>query len=252
MEVLDEPDGLGRPVRVNLDLQDDFRLNQPLGLFVVEAVPVLDMSAPDYHMQVLSLAESVLDDPMPVLLAQRDQARTELMGRMKAEGVEYTERMERLAEVTWPRPEAEFIDPAFNVFARCHPWVGNLRPSPKAVVRDMLEHADTFNQYVSRYGLKRSEGVLLRYLTDCCKALKQTVPADAADDELICCGGVAGGDGADRWIRACSTNGNGCATPRQWRRGRSHTAQTRRHNRDHSTRCQPDITETTLPGSDRR
>ena len=184
VEVLDEPDGLGRPVRLNLDLQDDFRLNQPLGLFVVEAVPVLDMSAPDYYMQVLSLAESVLEDPMPVLLAQRDQARTELLGRMKAEGVEYTERMERLAEVTWPRPEAEFIDPAFDVFARCHPWVGNLRPSPKAVVRDMLEHADTFNQYVSRYGLKRSEGVLLRYLTDCCKALKQTVPVDAADDEL--------------------------------------------------------------------
>ena len=184
VEVLDEPDDLGRPVRVNLDLQDEFRLNQPLGLFAVEAVSVLDPTATDYHLQTLSVAEAVLEDPMAVLLAQRDQARDELMTRMKDEGVEYEERMARLAEVTWPKPEAEFIEPAFEVFARHHPWVGNLRPSPKSVVRDMVEHADTFNQYVSRYGLKRSEGLVLRYLTDCYKALAQTVPAAAVDDRL--------------------------------------------------------------------
>ncbi|MYL02868.1 MAG: DUF3516 domain-containing protein [Acidimicrobiaceae bacterium] len=184
VEVLDEPDDLGRPVRVNLDLQDEFRLNQPLGLFAVEAVSVLDPTATDYHLQALSVAESVLEDPMAVLLAQRDQARDELMTRMKDEGVEYEERMARLAEVTWPKPEAEFIEPAFEVFARHHPWVGHLRPSPKSVVRDMVEHADTFNQYVSRYGLKRSEGLVLRYLTDCYKALAQTVPASAVNDRL--------------------------------------------------------------------
>ena len=184
VEVLDEPDELGRPVRVNLDLQDDFRLNQPLGLFVLEAVAVLDDSAPDYHLQALSVTESVLENPMPVLLAQRDRARTDLVNRMKAEGVEYEERMQRLAEVTWPRPESEFIEPAFDVFARSHPWVEHMRPTPKTVARDMLEHADTFNQYVSRYGLKRSEGLLLRYLTDCYKALVQTVPADAVNDDL--------------------------------------------------------------------
>ena len=184
VEVLDEPDELGRPVRVNLDLQDEFRLNQPLGLFVVEAVEVLDPEAPDYHLQALSVTESVLEDPMAVLLAQRDKARDELMAEMKADGVEYEERMERLAEVTWPKPEAEFIEPAFDVFARHHPWVGHLRTSPKSVVRDMVEHADTFNQYVSRYGLKRSEGLVLRYLTDCYKALVQTVPASALNDRL--------------------------------------------------------------------
>ena len=184
VEVLDEPDERGRPVRVNLDLQDEFRLNQPLGLFAVEAVSVLDSEVSDYHLQVLSVAEAVLEDPMAVLLAQRDKARDELMTRMKDEGVEYEERMDRLAEVTWPRPEAEFIDPAFEVFARHHPWVGHLRPSPKSVARDMVEHADTFNQYVSRYGLKRSEGLVLRYLTDCYKALVQTVPAAAVDDRL--------------------------------------------------------------------
>ncbi|MYJ41611.1 MAG: DUF3516 domain-containing protein, partial [Acidimicrobiaceae bacterium] len=184
VEVLPEPDESGRPVRVDIDLQDEFRLNQPLGLFAVEAIAVLDPEAPDYHLQALSLAESVLEDPLAVLLAQRDAARDELMTRMKEEGVEYEERMARLAEVTWPKPEAEFIEPAFDTFARHHPWVGHLRPSPKSVVRDMVEHADTFNQYVSRYGLKRSEGLVLRYLTDCYKALVQTVPAAAVDDRL--------------------------------------------------------------------
>ena len=184
VEVLPEPDGSGRPVRVNIDLQDEFRLNQPLGLFAVEAISVLDREAPDYHLQALSVVESVLEDPLAVLLAQRNVARDELMTRMKEEGVEYEERMARLAEVTWPKPEAEFIEPAFDTFARHHPWVGHLRPSPKSVVRDMVEHADTFNQYVSRYGLKRSEGLVLRYLTDCYKALVQTVPAAAVDDRL--------------------------------------------------------------------
>ena len=184
VEVLDGADDLGRPVRVNLDLQDEFRLNQPLGLFALEAISVLDPEAPDYHLQALSVVESVLEDPMAVLLAQRDKAKDELMTRMKDERVEYEERMERLAEMTWPKPEAEFIEPAFATFARHHPWVGHLRPSPKSVVRDMLEHADTFNQYVSRYGLKRSEGLVLRYLTDCYKALVQTVPAAAVNEQL--------------------------------------------------------------------
>ena len=184
VEVLDKPDWLERPVRINLDLQDDFRLNQPLGLFAMEALLVLDEDASDYYQQVLSVVESVLEDPTVILLAQRDKARDELLRQMKAEGVEYAQRMQRLAEVTWPRPEAEFLDPAFTVFARSHPWVGYQRPSPKSVVREMHELPYTFNQYVSRYGLKRSEGVLLRYLTDCYKALMQTVPADAVDDNL--------------------------------------------------------------------
>ncbi|MFQ5558709.1 MAG: DUF3516 domain-containing protein, partial [Acidimicrobiales bacterium] len=184
VEILDGTDELGRPVRVNLDLQDDFRLNQPLSLFVVEAVEALDRDAPDHHLQVLSLVESVLDDPSVILHAQLDKARDELITRLKADGVEYEQRMDELEKLTWPRPEAEFIEPAFEVFARHHPWVGRDRPSPKAVAREMLEHADTFNQYVSRFGLKRSEGLLLRYLTDCYKTLLQSVPAEASTDDL--------------------------------------------------------------------
>ena len=184
VEVLDEPDRQGRPVRVNLDLQDEFRLNQPLGLFAVEALEALDREASDYHWQALSVVESVLEDPTVVLLAQRDKARDDLMAQLKAERVPYEERLERLSEVTWPRPEAEFIEPAFAVFARYHPWVGRDRPSPKSVARDLMEVGDTFNQYVSRFGIKRSEGALLRYLSDCYKALVQTVPAAAVNDAL--------------------------------------------------------------------
>ncbi len=172
------------PLRINIDLQDDFRLNQPLSLFVVEAVEVLDPRAPDHHLQVLSLVESILEDPMVVLLAQKDKLKDSLVSEMKAAGVEYEERMDRLEQVTWPKPEAEFIEGAFAVFARHHPWVGRDTVSPKGVVREMLEFAETFNQFVARYGIKRSEGQLLRYLTDCYKTLIQTVPSSHLTDDL--------------------------------------------------------------------
>ncbi|MDW3219270.1 MAG: DUF3516 domain-containing protein [Acidimicrobiales bacterium] len=172
------------PLRVNLDLQDDFRLNQPLSLFVVEAIEALDPDAPDHHLQVLSLVESILEDPMAVLIAQKDKAKDTLISDLKAQGVEYEERMNRLEEVTWPRPEADFIEPAFEIFARHHPWVGRDRVSPKAVAREMLEFAETFNQFVARYGLKRSEGLVLRYLTDVYKTLVQTVPVEHSSDDL--------------------------------------------------------------------
>ena len=172
------------PLRVNLDLQDDFRLNQPLSLFVVEAIEALDRNAPDYHLQIVSLVESILEDPMVVLIAQKDKAKDALISELKSQGVEYEERMDRLEEVSWPRPEADFIEPAFEIFARHHPWVGRDRVSPKAVAREMLEFAETFNQFVARYGLKRSEGLVLRYLTDVYKTLVQTVPMDRSNDDL--------------------------------------------------------------------
>ncbi len=172
------------PLRVNLDLQDDFRLNQPLSLFVVEAIGALDQAAPDYHLQVISLVEAVLEDPMAVLIAQKDKAKDALISELKSQGVEYEERMDRLEEVSWPRPEADFIEPAFEIFARHHPWVGRDRVSPKSVAREMLEFAETFNQFVARYGLKRSEGLLLRYLTDVYKTLVQTVPMDLSNEDL--------------------------------------------------------------------
>ena len=121
---------------------------------------------------------------MVVLLAQLDKAKETLISELKRDGVEYEQRMEQLEQVTWPKPEADFLEPAFEVFARHHPWVGRDRVQPKSVVRDMLEHAETFNQYIARYGLKRSEGAVLRYLTDCYKAMVQTVPVEVESDEF--------------------------------------------------------------------
>jgi len=184
LEALDEPDDQGRPVRINLDLQDDFRLNQPLSLFALEAIAALDRDAPDLAWQLLSVIESVLEDPMVILLAQLDEAKDTLIAELKRDGVEYEQRMEQLEQVTWPKPEADFLEAAFDVFQRHHPWVGRDRVSPKSVVRDMLEHAETFNQYIARYGLKRSEGAVLRYLTDCYKAMIQTVPVDIESEEF--------------------------------------------------------------------
>ena len=184
VEILDEPDDLGRSVRVTIDLQDDFALTQPLSLFAVEAIEALEADDPEYELNVLSVVESVLENPGVVLFAQLDKLRTELVNEMKAAGVEYEERMERLDELEWPKPLADYLYAAFDVFRRHHPWVGQENVRPKAVVRDLWQQAMTFAEFVNHYGLKRSEGVLLRYLGDVYKGLVQNVPEDAKTDEL--------------------------------------------------------------------
>jgi hypothetical protein len=128
--------------------------------------------------------ESTLEDPRPVLSAQRFKARGEAVAAMKAEGIEYDERMELLEGVTHPRPLAELLDEAYELYRRGHPWVADHELSPKSVVRDMYERAMTFVEYVSFYQLARSEGLVLRYLADAFKALRQTVPDEAKTEEL--------------------------------------------------------------------
>ncbi|MEM7093994.1 MAG: DUF3516 domain-containing protein [Actinomycetota bacterium] len=184
VEQLDERDEEGRSVRVTIDLQDDFALTQPLSLFALEAVEALEPDEPGYELNVLSVVESVIESPRVVLAAQLDKMRGELVTEMKAAGVEYEERMERLEELEWPKPLADFLYPAFDVFRRHHPWVGQENVAPKSIVRDMWERAMTFAEFVNHYGLKRSEGVLLRYLGDAYKGLVQNVPEDAKTDEL--------------------------------------------------------------------
>lgn len=184
IEQLDEPDDSGRTVRVTFDLQDDFALTQPLSLFAVEAVEALDMQAPDYELNVLSVIESVIESPRVVLMAQLDRLRTELVTDLKSQGVEYEERMEKLDDLEHPKPLEEFLYPAFGVFRDHHPWVGDENVRPKSIARDLWERAMTFSEYVQHYGLKRSEGVLLRYLGDAYKGLVQNVPEDAKTDEV--------------------------------------------------------------------
>jgi superfamily II RNA helicase len=184
LEILDEPDEEGRRIRVNFDLQDEFALHQPLSLWAIEAIDQLDQDDDGYGLSVLTTVESVLESPGVIIAAQIDRARTELLADLKSRGVEYEERMERLAEVEAPKPEKERLYQSFDAFRDRHPWVGSDNVRPKSIVRDMLERAMTFKDYVNHYGLKRSEGVVLRYLSDCYKALIQNVPDDAKTDEL--------------------------------------------------------------------
>ncbi|MFN0093132.1 MAG: DEAD/DEAH box helicase [Acidimicrobiales bacterium] len=186
VEELDAPDEFGRRVRVDLELQDDFRLNQPLSPFVLAAVGLLEAGDdPAQHaLDVVSIVESVLENPLPVLLRQRELARNELYARLKSERVEYEELQEQLSQVEWPKPLAEFIYGAFNRWAARHPWVGQENVAPKSVARELYERAMTFREYVNAYGLKRAEGVLLRYLADAYKGLVQTVPESAKTEEL--------------------------------------------------------------------
>ncbi|HXT90353.1 MAG TPA: DUF3516 domain-containing protein [Trebonia sp.] len=184
VERLDEPDEKGRYVRLTVDLQYDFALNQPLSPFALAAIDLLDKNADTYALDVLSVIESTLDDPRQILSAQQFRARGEAVAAMKADGVEYEARMELLEEVTWPKPLEDVLDAAYEIYRRGHPWVGDYMVSPKAVVRDMYERAMTFPEYVQFYGLSRSEGIVLRYLADAYKALRQTVPDEAKSEEL--------------------------------------------------------------------
>jgi len=184
VERLLSPDAEGRLVRLTVDLQYDFALNQPLSPFALAAISLLDSSNPDYPLDVLSVIESTLDDPRQVLSAQLFRARGEAVAQMKADGVAYEERMELLDDVTYAKPLADVLDAAYDIYRRGHPWVLDYSVSPKSVVRDMYERALTFSEYVAFYGLSRSEGLVLRYLADAYKALRQTVPDEAKTEEL--------------------------------------------------------------------
>jgi len=184
VERLPEPDGQGRWVRLTVDLQQDFALNQPLSPLALAAIGLLDAASPSYPLDVVSVIEATLDNPRPVLAAQRFRARGEAVAQLKADGVEYEERMELLEAVTYPRPQADLLAAAYDIYRRGHPWVADYELAPKSVARDMFERALSFTEYVSFYGLARSEGLVLRYLADAYKALRQTVPEEARTEEL--------------------------------------------------------------------
>lgn len=181
---LDEPDDRGRSVRVALDLQADFSLNQPLSPFVLDVLGRLDPGVDGYALDVLSVTEAVLENPIPVLRAQLSKLRTQLLAELKAEGVPFERRNELLDEVTWPKPLAELVYATFDTWRLRHPWIGSENVKPKAVARDLYEQGGGFRDYVGYYGLRGSEGVLLRYLSDAYRTLVQNVPEDAKTDDL--------------------------------------------------------------------
>jgi hypothetical protein len=185
VERLPEPDEAGRLVRLTVELQEDFALNQALSPLALAAIELLDVTSPEYPLEVVSVIEAILENPRPVLAAQLFKARGEAVAEMKAEGIDYDARLELLDRVTYPQPLADLLEAAYAIYVRGHPWVADYELRPKSVARDMYERAMTFTEYIGWCGLARSEGLLLRYLADVYKTLRQTVPDDAKTEELI-------------------------------------------------------------------
>jgi len=185
VSLVDDPERPGfKRAQVNVDLQRDFSLHHSLSLFVVETIRQLDLEADSYPLDVLSLVEAILQNPYLILRKQLDRIKGEAVAEMKAEGIEYDERMERLQELDYPKPNAEFIYATFNEFAERHPWVGQENIRPKGAARELYEQCHDFRSFVTSYKLERAEGMVLRYLTDVFKALVQTVPEWARTAEV--------------------------------------------------------------------
>ncbi len=173
-----------RRVRVNVDLQEDFSMNQALSLYLHDTLTQLDPESPEYALLVLTLAESILENPDAILRKQLDKVKGDAVAEMKAKGVEFEQRMEELEKLEYPKPNREFIYSTFNAFAAEHPWVGQDNIKPKSIAREMFEDYRSFADYIKLYDLQRSEGLLLRHLSAVHKVLAHTVPDTAKNEAL--------------------------------------------------------------------
>ena len=171
-------------LRVNMDLQDDFAMNQPLSLYLLDTLPKLDKDSPEYALDVITLCESIVENPDAILRIQLSKARDARMNELKAQGMEYNQRLEELEKVEYPKPLRDFIYDTYNAFAEVHPWV-DVNVEPKSIVREMFENFSTFSGYVKQYNLQRMEAILLRHLNYVYKVLSQTVPDGYKNEELL-------------------------------------------------------------------
>ncbi len=174
----------GTNVRLNVELQDDFSMNQTLSLFLHDTLPLLDAEGPEYPFVVLTLVESILENPEVILRKQLDRIKGEAIAEMKADGLDYDARMEELEKLEYPKPHRDFIYNTFNAFSAKHPWVGQENIKPKSIAREMFEEYRSFADTIKVYELQRAEGILLRYLSNVHKVLVQTVPENAKNDLL--------------------------------------------------------------------
>ena len=183
VERREEEDGTASYL-LTVDLPEDFALDQPLSPFLLAAIELLDPESETYALDLISMVEATLEDPPQILRAQEREARGAAIAAMKAEGIEYEERMERAQEVTYPKPLEELLDAAFAEYCEKVPWASDYCLRPKSVLRDMVETASDFKTYIGRYKIARSEGTLLRYLSDAYHVLDRTVPAEKRDERL--------------------------------------------------------------------
>lgn len=165
-------------------LQRDFSLNHTLSLYLLQALEALDPNSETFAPDVLSLVEAILENPQVVLFRQVDKLKRDKLAELKAQGMDYEDRLAELEKITWPKPLADFVYSTFDTFADAHPWVAAENIRPKSVARELFETHATFNEYVREYGLERNEGTLLRYLTDAYRTLTQNVPERYRTDEL--------------------------------------------------------------------
>ncbi len=172
-------------VRVNVELQEDFSLHQALSVYLLDTLPRLDPAAESYPLDVLTLCEAIVEDPDAILRRQVDKLKAEKFAELRAQGADHAERMEKLEEIEHPKPLRDFLYDTFNAFAAAHPWVGGENVRPKSIAREMVERFLGFNDYVRDYGLQRSEGLLLRHLSQVWKVLAQTVPVGAKTEALL-------------------------------------------------------------------
>jgi len=183
------PQSSGRKLRVNVELQEDFSLHQALSLYLLDTLPLLSVEgqaeSPDYPFDVLTLCEAIVEDPDQILRRQVDKLKTEKLAELKAADVPYEERMEKLDAIEHPKPRREFLYDTFNAWAAAHPWIGQENVRPKSIAREMYERYMSFSEYVREYGLERSEGLLLRHLSQTWKVLAQTVPDSAKTESVV-------------------------------------------------------------------
>jgi hypothetical protein len=177
--------GEGRAkLRVNVELQEDFSLDQALSLYLLDTLPLLDPQSPEHALDLLTLVESIVEDPDFILRKQLDKIKDRKMAEMKMNGVPFEERIEELEKLEYPKPHREFIYSTFNTFSDKHPWVGQENIRPKSIIREMFETFSSFGDYVRSYDLHRAEGLLLRHLNAVYRVLAQTVP-DSAKTEAV-------------------------------------------------------------------
>ena len=179
------PDGEGHSVRVNVELQDDFSMDQTLSLYLLETIPLLDPDSETHGLDLLTLVESILENPELILRRQLDRLKGRKVAEMKAEGLDYDQRMEELEKLEYPKPLRDFVYSTFNAFAEQHPWVGEENIRPKSIAREMFEGFRSFSDYVQEYDLERAEGLLLRHLNSVYKVLSQTVPDGVKTDTVV-------------------------------------------------------------------
>jgi hypothetical protein len=175
----------GSRLRVNVELQDDFSMDQELSLYLLDTLTLLDPESESHALDLLTLVESILENPELILRRQLDKLKGEAVARMKADGVDYDERMAELEKLEYPKPLREFVYSTFNAFADRHPWLGEENIRPKSIAREMFEGFRSFADYVQEYDLERAEGLLLRHLNSAYKVLSQTVPDGEKTESVL-------------------------------------------------------------------